>query len=89
MRQPPADFSSLSIQWRWTNEMIPNDQIDRDELYWIETESNKEKNVVIKIYLPKTDRTARLRAQHEQVALEQLTGKSNINYFQQINIFAF
>jgi tRNA A-37 threonylcarbamoyl transferase component Bud32 len=69
-RQPPSD---LSRQWRWTNKRILYDQFDHDEFYWIETESNKEKNVVAKIYMPKNDRTARIRAQCERVALERLT----------------
>jgi serine/threonine protein kinase len=66
-------MSSLPVQWRWMNQMILNDQFDRDELYWVEAESNKEKNVVTKIYLPKNDRTARVRAQRERFALEHLT----------------
>lgn len=43
--------------------MILNDQFDRDQLYWIEDRSNKEKNIVTKIYSTKTDRTALVRAQ--------------------------
>jgi hypothetical protein len=75
MRRPPTDLTTLAPQWHWTNQMVPNDQYDSDEMYWIETESNKHKNVVIKIYLPKNSQTARLRAQREQLALNQLKSK--------------
>ncbi|CAF3317114.1 unnamed protein product, partial [Rotaria sp. Silwood2] len=49
-----------------------NTSIDCDVLYWLESESVKERNIVIKIYLPQTNQTARIRAQREQVALERL-----------------
>jgi hypothetical protein len=55
--------------------MILNDEFDHDELYWVETESKKDKNIVTKIYVPKNDQTARIRARREQVALNQLMGK--------------
>lgn len=54
--------------------MIRNDPVDSDEYYWMENEPNKEKNVLTKIYSPKTDRRARIRALRERVALEHLTG---------------
>jgi hypothetical protein len=54
--------------------MIGNDSVDSDEFYWMENEPNKEKNVLTKIYSPKTDRRARIRALRERVALEHLTG---------------
>ncbi len=75
MRRPPSDMSSLAPQYHWTNQMIPNDQLDSDEMYWIETESKKHKYVVTKIYLPKNNQTAELRAQHECLALKQLNSK--------------
>jgi hypothetical protein len=55
--------------------MILKDEFDHDELYWVETESKKDKNIVTKIYVPKNDRTAQIRARREQIALNQLTGK--------------
>jgi hypothetical protein len=61
--------------------MILNDQFDHDEMYWVEAESNKEKNVVTKIYVPQTDRNARIRARRERVALNQLTSKIIIDHF--------
>lgn len=51
--------------------MIENDS---EKFYWMENEPNKEKNVLTKIYTPKTDRGARVRALRERVALEHLTG---------------
>ncbi|CAF4976038.1 unnamed protein product [Rotaria sp. Silwood1] len=71
-RQPPSDISSWSTRWQWTNQMIPKEESDCDVLYWLESESVKEKNIVIKIYLPQTNQTARIRAQREQIALERL-----------------
>ncbi len=53
--------------------MITNDPVDSDQFYWLEDEPNKEKNVLAKIYSPKTDQRARIRALHERAALEQLT----------------
>ena len=54
--------------------MIGNDPVDSDEYYWMENEPNKEKNVLTKIYSPKTDPKARIRALRERVALEHLAG---------------
>ncbi|CAF2925076.1 unnamed protein product [Rotaria sp. Silwood2] len=71
-RQPPSDMSSWPTRWQWTNQMIPKEESDCDVLYWLESESVKERNIVIKIYLPQTNQTARIRAQREQVALERL-----------------
>jgi serine/threonine protein kinase len=56
-----------------------HDQFDQDELYWVEAESNKEKNVLTKIYVPKNNRIARMRARRERVALNQLTGKIDLD----------
>jgi hypothetical protein len=54
-------------------------------LYWVEAESNKQKNVVTKIYVPKNDRTARIRARRERVALNQLTGKYRTHILRSFN----
>jgi serine/threonine protein kinase len=53
--------------------MIQKDEFDCDEMYWVEGGLNEEENVVTKIYLPISNRTTRIRAQHELVALEHLT----------------
>ena len=71
-RKPPSDLLNLSTKWIWTNQMILNDQFDQDELYWVQKESKKEKNVIIKIYVSKNDPLARIRAKREQLALEHL-----------------
>ena len=69
--------------------MMPNDQYESDQLYWIEFESNKEQNVVTKIYLPLNDRIARVRAQRECVALERLNGnyQTTCSSFEYIYVF--
>lgn len=55
--------------------MIPADHFDNDGFYSLEDQSQKETNAFIKIYSPKSDQTARLRAQRERTALGKLTGK--------------
>ena len=75
IRQPPADLSSLSPQWRWDGQMIPTDRFDNNEYYSLEDPSKEENNAFVKIYSLKTDPTARLRAQRERMALGKLTSK--------------
>ncbi|CAF5137185.1 unnamed protein product, partial [Rotaria magnacalcarata] len=75
-RPPPWNDSSLLEQWHWTRRMLIKDPFDHDELYWVDSESNEDSNVVTKIYLPKTDRLAQLRAQRERLALKKLTRKT-------------
>ncbi|CAM4826376.1 unnamed protein product [Rotaria magnacalcarata] len=77
-RPPPWNDSSLLEQWHWTRRMLIKDPFDHDELYWVDSESNEDSNVVTKIYLPKTDRLAQLRAQRERLALKKLTQLSSV-----------
>lgn len=50
--------------------MVATELFDNDELYPL-----KESNAFVKIYSPKIDRSARIRARYEQMALRKLTRK--------------
>lgn len=70
IRESPSDLSSLSPQWQWNGQMVATELFDNDELYPL-----KESNAFVKIYSPKIDRSARIRARYEQMALRKLTRK--------------